>query len=255
MKSRNLFTIFTHFQDPHFNDIRVGLDDNDIKKCSDETALSNKKILMQSMTPKYFGRGIEPNFLDFVTLVQKGKKSAGKSAHRPTFMAGLPREIARAHEVINEEFLRKSELPSANVHASARALAKLAAMMANQGESLDGNERLMTHETWLKMHDREKRAFDAAMSNNRTNFTQGGINVYSLDEESTTDEKIVAADRLGFVGWAGYGGSIFQWHPQLKIGFAFVPTCLHWFDVANLRGGRIQKLVVDCAQKISANSE
>ena len=121
---------------------------------------------MQSMTPKYFGRGIEPNFFDLATLVQKGKKAAPKFAHRPTFMDGIPRELSRAHEVVNEEFLRKSELPSANVHASARSLAKLAAMMANFGESLDGNDanRLMTHDTWLKMHDKEKRAFDAMMS-------------------------------------------------------------------------------------------
>ena len=85
---------------------------------------------------------------------------------------------------------------------------------------------------------------------NRTNFTQGGVNVYSLDENSTADEKIVANDRLGFIGWAGLGGSVFQWHPELKIGFAFVPTCLHWFDVANLRGGRLQKLVVECVNEL-----
>ena len=121
--------------------------------------------MLQSITPKNFGRGIEPNFLDFVTLVQKGKKAAKKFAHRPTFMDGIPRELSRAHEVVNEEFLRKSELPSANVHASARSLAKLAAMMANHGESLDNDtNRLMTHDTWVKMHAEEKRAFDAAMS-------------------------------------------------------------------------------------------
>ena len=80
-------------------------------------------------------------------------------------MDGIPRELSRAHEVVNEEFLRKSELPSANVHASARSLAKLAAMMANNGESLDNEaNRLMTHDTWMKMHAEEKRAFDAAMS-------------------------------------------------------------------------------------------
>ena len=63
------------------------------------------------------------------------------------------------------EFLRKSELPSANVHASARSLAKLAAMMANQGESLDNEgNRLMSHDTWVKMHVEEKCAFDATMS-------------------------------------------------------------------------------------------
>ena len=153
-------------EDPNFDNIRIGLADDDIKKCTNEVALSSKKVLMQSMTPKHFGRGIEPNFLDLATLVQKGKKSAPKFAHRPTFMEGIPRELSRAHEVVNEEFLRKSELPSANVHASARSLAKLAAMMANFGESLDGNDAncLMTHDTWLKMHDKEKRAFDAMMS-------------------------------------------------------------------------------------------
>ena len=81
---------------------------------------------------------------------------------------------------------------------------------------------------------------------NRTNFTQGGLNVYTIDKESTKDEKIVAEKRQGFVGWAGLGGSVFQWHPELKIGFAFVPTCLHWFDVPNLRGARLQQIVVDC---------
>ena len=52
--------------------------------------------------------------------------------------------------------------------------------------------------------------------------------------------------------WNGMEGNsnvaVFLWHPELKIGFAFVPTCLHWFDVANLRGSRLQKLVVDCVK-------
>ena len=39
------------------------------------------------------------------------------------------------------------------------------------------------------------------------------------------------------LGWHGFGGSVFQWHPELKIGFAFLgaikqnmlatPTGLH----------------------------
>ena len=56
-----------------------------------------------------------------------------------------------------------------------------------------------------------------------------------MDKNTTSDENIVSDLRNGFIGWAGLGGSVFQWHPELKIGFAFVPTCLHWFDVANLR--------------------
>ena len=61
-------------KDPNFHNIRIGLSDVVIQQCTDETALTNKQIMLQSITPKNFGRGIEPNFLDFVSLVQKGKK-------------------------------------------------------------------------------------------------------------------------------------------------------------------------------------
>ena len=70
----------------------------------------------------------------------------------------------RAAEYINLVHVKKSELPSATFHASARALAKLAAMMANEGESLDSEGKdIMNKSTWKSMHANEKRAFDAAM--------------------------------------------------------------------------------------------
>ena len=56
-------------------------------------------------------------------------------------------------------------MPSATFHASAKSLARLAAMMANQGQSLEeeGGNDLMEKSTWEKMHAEEKTAFDAAM--------------------------------------------------------------------------------------------
>ena len=81
------------------------------------------------------------------------------------------------------------------------------------------------------------------------NFTKGGVNYFKNSPEATKiDKNLFNKNREGYYGWFGYGGSIFQWHPELKIGFAFVPTCLHWFDVANLRGSRLQKIVVDCVK-------
>ena len=44
----------------------------------------------------------------------------------------------------------------------------------------------------------------------------------------------------------GYGGSIFQWHPGLKIGFCFVPTVLFQIDLMNQRGAELQQLVKEC---------
>ena len=46
--------------------------------------------------------------------------------------------------------------------------------------------------------------------------------------------------RAGYYGWMGYGGSIFQWHPKLRIGFAYTPTLLEFHDMYNQRGGRLQ---------------
>ena len=58
-------------------------------------------------------------------------------------------------------------------------------------------------------------------------------------------------NREGFYGWHGFGGSIFQWHPELKIGFAFVPTVLNTVELFNERGAKLQKLVVDCVMQNS----
>ena len=72
------------------------------------------------------------------------------------------------------------------------------------------------------------------------------MNIFTLDENSTQAEKNLVQDRLGFIGWFGMGGSVFQWNPELKIGFAFVPTCLHLFDIADLRAAELQKIVIEC---------
>ena len=53
------------------------------------------------------------------------------------------------------------------------------------------------------------------MSGLRTNFTQGGVCHFALDRYGDKDEinameKIICADRQGFYGWFGFGGSILQ---------------------------------------------
>ena len=44
-------------------------------------------------------------------------------------------------------------------------------------------------------------------------FTQGGV--AKFEEEGSGDS---CCGRNGFYGWMGFGGSVFQWHPELKIG-------------------------------------
>ncbi len=59
----------------------------------------------------------------------------------------------------------------------------------------------------------------------------------------------MSESRLGYVGWGGFGGSIFQWHPELEIGFGYVPSRASWYDMANRKGGEMQAVVRKCAEE------
>ena len=81
-----------------------------------------------------------------------------------------------------------------------------------------------------------------------TRFTQGGVDCFTpCTSDSSQLERDFNEGREGFYGWMGFGGSIFQWHPELDIGFAFVPTSLHVLDFLNERGKRYQAEVLKCA--------
>jgi hypothetical protein len=51
--------------------------------------------------------------------------------------------------------------------------------------------------------------------------------------------------RNGWYGWQGYGGSVMQWHPEHKIGFAYVPNDFNGFDFSNMRAAKLQSMVVN----------
>ena len=87
-----------------------------------------------------------------------------------------------------------------------------------------------------------------------TNFTQGGINSFTDNHRGHPaygNGLLSKGLRKGYFGWMGFGGSVMQWHPELKIGFGYVPTYLHWYDLENMIGAKLQKMVVDCARTIN----
>ena len=81
------------------------------------------------------------------------------------------------------------------------------------------------------------------------NFTKGGVCCFEKFKDENQADSSLHGNRYGYYGWFGYGGSIMQWHPEHKIGFAFVPTKLNQMEMFNNRGAQLQKLVVDCAKK------
>ena len=93
---------------------------------------------------------------------------------------------------------------------------------------------------------------EAEMGFGATNFTQGGVNLFTeANEGSSRLFREFNVGREGFVGWMGLGGSIFQWHPEHGIGFSFVPTALHVLDILNERGKKYQAEVLSCIENLS----
>lgn len=133
---------------------------------------------------------------------------------------------------------------SSLLNISYSGLALLAAAMANKGKF--GDAEILSNKAWTELHAKckEGKLFGAFP----TRFSQGGINFY--ENPILVPEGVGMTGRGGFVGWMGFGGSIFQWHPDQRVGFAYVPTMLDWTDLNNSKGLKLQRSVLECIKNI-----
>ena len=84
----------------------------------------------------------------------------------------------------------------------------------------------------------------------KTNFCKGGVNAFEQIKDIHPIKNYMYQGREGFKGWIGGGGSILQWHPELKIGFGYVPTLIEIIDNYNCKAGQLQKLTIECVLKL-----
>ncbi len=120
--------------------------------------------------------------------------------------------------------------------------------MMSAGGKWEGAE-LINPQGWAALHDDPIERNMAFMG---TTFTQGGVNLFShRDASSAKDEIAFNNGREGFFGWMGLGGSIFQWNPEHRIGFGYVPTSLYVLDFLNERGKAYQGEVLACVERIN----
>ena len=222
-------------------DVVVGLNGGQLARVSDITPLGIWRHLRASFRPKFLGRRVQHNFLQVMARLLKilGSVRRGAAARMP------PVKGMQGVSFFNDKRMRQGETPSANAHASARGLARIAAMMAAGGE-LNSVECLGTP-AWQALHqDPEPASMGGVLP---TRFTQGGVDQFLPSPEgSHWFTRALNDGRGGFYGWMGLGGSIFQWHPESEIGFAFVPTSLHLLDFVNERGKMLQATVLECVQ-------
>jgi CubicO group peptidase (beta-lactamase class C family) len=228
-------------------DVIIGVKKEELARVSKISPLGFGFHLLESLKPKFLGRRVVHNIFQILARLIRILPAMRKGASGG---APPPFEGMKDIDFFNEPALAMGETPSANANCSARGLAKVAAVMSGGG-TFAGTEYL-SEAAWKSMHD------DATKANMGgflpTRFTQGGVALFSeCDQDSSKLEREFNQGRQGFYGWMGLGGSIFQWHPRLDIGFAFVPTSLHVLDVVNERGKVYQAEALRCIETMGTN--
>jgi CubicO group peptidase (beta-lactamase class C family) len=220
-------------------DAFIGVDESELPRISPVVPLGIGYQIRQSMKPRALGRKVKNSFLQLI-----GRLLRILAAMRNVTTRGAPPIFEGMKNIgfFNTPAVAMGETPSAAANCSARGLAKLAAMMA-AGGTWDDREYL-SHEAWDALH---AHPVEANMIGAPSTFTQGGVNQFlKVGPKSSGLERAFNDGREGFYGWMGLGGSIFQWHPENLIGFAFVPTSLHVIDLFNERGKAYQAEVLRC---------
>jgi CubicO group peptidase (beta-lactamase class C family) len=223
-------------------DVILGLREEELERVSKIKPLGFAFEFLESLKPRFLGRRIVHNFFQIlgriirmIPALRGGSSMTGAPPYKG--MEGI--------DFFNERGVALGETPSANANCSARGLAKIAAVLA-AGGSFGGTEYL-SKAAWQAMHDHPIRADMGGFL--PTSFTQGGVAQFTVcGPQSSKLEHEFNDGRQGFYGWMGLGGSIFQWHPELDIGFAFVPTSLHVLDFLNERGKIFQAEILRCVR-------
>jgi len=234
---------------PLGTDAIIGVQKEELVRVSRVSPLGFLFQIFEGMKPKFLGRRIVPNFFRIVGRLLRVLPAIrrAKAAHTPAPYVGMD-----SIKIFNQAGLAMGESPSSNAHCSARGLAKIAAMMSAGGKW--AGEEFLSEQAWAALHDKPMEAVIGELYSTR--FTQGGVDQFvPCTARSTKTDRDLNEGREGFYGWMGLGGSIFQWHPQLDIGFGFVPTSLHALDILNERGKAYQAEMLKCIERELSTDE
>jgi CubicO group peptidase (beta-lactamase class C family) len=225
-------------------DVVIGVKEQEMARMSRVHPLGLGYQFLQGLIPRILGRRIVHNVFQILRRLIRITPAMIKSRRTG---ATPPFSGMKGMGFFNEPRFAKGETPSANASCSARGLAKVAAMMSGGGKLED--REFISQDAWKAVHEHPVKALMGSLI--PTRFTQGGVDCFMpCTADSTQAERDFNEGREGFYGWMGFGGSIFQWHPGLDIGFAFVPTSLHSLDLVNERGKRYQAEILQCVARL-----
>ncbi len=228
-------------------DVHIGLTADEFKGISPIAVRPLRAQLFEGIRPGSFAAkiGQTPAAIFRRFWRMRGTIRNARASRRPLPIQGM---AATGVSMFDAESLAKAEIPSAGAKASARGLAKLAAIMANQGQL--GGTRILSPAAWEQIHANPIKRKMVVLD---TAFTQGGLAQFQRTEAQPQSlEAALNHGREGFFGWMGFGGSVFQWHPDLRIGFAYVPASLNPIDFLNERAKAYQQETLRCVHAMLA---
>ena len=218
-------------------DVHIGLTKDRLNQTAPVKEIELGKVLKKSMSTSCCGSSYGYSLGDLMGLFNSLRKMMTGN-EKEAFKKYKDYNMSIIGPLFNDETVRSAEIPSANGNCSARGLALVAAALANKG-SINGVE-ILSQKGWEEMHKDPTPAIMNVMLESA--FTQGGVNVY---EEGS--------GRHGYIGWHGYGGAVFNWNPELKIGFGYCPTLLLWYELFNEKGALLQQEVIECVKRLNSS--
>ncbi|XP_023325826.1 uncharacterized protein LOC111699384 isoform X2 [Eurytemora carolleeae] len=242
------------YHEGHGIDVHMGLTESELARTRPLEAIPTPHAMLHSLIPNAFGAQVEHNIFVFSKILSSFKRRFTETEKRgfAAMFEGVDPGLdpgVLIPEFMNSPDWRLGESPHGNVHASARALAMLAGAMANGGQ-VEGKQ-IISPTAWILLHNNPIVREDAYMNGCRTEFTQGGVNMFKDYHDDKFGERVLKSGRHGFTGWMGFGGSIIQWHTELKLGFGYACTFMTWWDMANIKARKLQKEVVVCTKRIN----
>ena len=140
-----------------------GLPDDKLHLTVPQQAKSTSWFVGQSMLPSFISDKVETSLFDIIMSSFSEDNGMMKSL---TCLDGVKQDPREGCLYFLDNNVRKNEHPSGNMNGSARGLARVAHIMANNGTDLDGKKIISPH-TCLEMHKDPKVARDTAFGKNR----------------------------------------------------------------------------------------
>ena len=150
-------------EDLGLDDLYCGISDNELSRLTMLEAKSMRWVLAQSALPYFLGSKVHMNLPNIYKLWKYTQGNKERLGPQKPPIDSIPTDPSLSHTLFEQTLIRKGEIPSANFHGNARGLAQLASIMANKGQCIDTDKRILSESTWEKMHDTGKWATDAML--------------------------------------------------------------------------------------------